>query len=295
LLGLAILWGGSFFFVGVAVLALPPLTIVTLRLGLAAIALHLWSRAAGQRLPAGHLWADFLGMGLLNNVIPFSLIVWGQTQISSGLASILNATTPVFTVLVAHLLTPDEKMTGHRLVGALVGLLGVAVLIGPDALEGAGGTVGAQVACLGAALSYAFAGIFGRRFKRLGVAPLTAAVGQVTMSTVVLLVLALAVDRPWHLPAPGPPVWIAVAALAFFSTALAYVLYFRILATAGATNLLLVTLLIPVMAILLGSLVLGERVDAGQFLGMGLIGLALAAIDGRPLALARPRASRLKS
>jgi drug/metabolite transporter (DMT)-like permease len=122
LLGLAILWGGSFFFVGIAVQALPPLTIVTLRVGLAAIALHLWLRAAGQRLQAGHLWADFLGMGLLNNVIPFSLIVWGQTQISSGLASILNATTPVFTVIVAHLLTPDEKMTGNRLVGALVGL-----------------------------------------------------------------------------------------------------------------------------------------------------------------------------
>jgi drug/metabolite transporter (DMT)-like permease len=289
LLGLAILWGGSFFFVGVAVQALPPLTIVTLRVGLAAIALHLWSRAAGQRVQAGHLWVDFLGMGLLNNVIPFSLIVWGQTQISSGLASILNATTPVFTVIVAHLLTPDEKMTGNRLVGALVGLVGVAVLIGPDALEGVGGNVGAQVACLGAALSYAFAGIFGRRFNRLGVAPLTAAVGQVTMSTVVLLVLALAVDRPWHLPVPGISVWLAVAALAFFSTTLAYVLYFRILATAGATNLLLVTLLIPVTAILLGSLVLGERVDARQFLGMGLIGLALVAIDGRPLAFVTRR------
>jgi drug/metabolite transporter (DMT)-like permease len=153
LLGLAVLWGGSFFFVGIAVQALPPLTIVTVRVGLAAIALHLWSRAAGQRLQTGHLWADFLGMGLLNNVIPFSLIVWGQTQISSGLASILNATTPVFTVIVAHLLTPDEKMTGNRLVGALIGLLGVAVLIGPDALEGAGGNVAAQVACLGAALA----------------------------------------------------------------------------------------------------------------------------------------------
>jgi drug/metabolite transporter (DMT)-like permease len=174
-------------------------------------------------------------------------------------------------------------------------------LIGPDALEGVGGNVGAQVACLGAALSYAFAGIFGRRFKRLGVAPLTAAVGQVTMSTVVLLVLALAVDRPWHLPPPGIPVWTAVAALAFFSTALAYVLYFRILATAGATNLLLVTLLIPVTAIVLGSFVLGERVDARQFLGV-TFALARAGVTrlesraeeanlgGRSLLCAGPRA-----
>ena len=291
LLALALLWGGSFFFVGVAVQTLPPLTIVTLRVGLAAVALHVLRRVVGQRLSTGHLWADFVGMGLLNNVIPFSLIVWGQTHIASGLASILNATTPVFAVVLAHVLTPDEKMTGNRLLGVLVGLVGVAVLIGPDTLTGLGGHVAAQGACLVAALSYALAGIFGRRFKRRGVPPLATAAGQVTASTVVLVPLALAVDRPWQLALPGVEVWTAIVGLALLSTALAYVLYFRILATAGATNLLLVTFLIPVSALLLGSLVLGERLDPKQFLSMVLIGLALTAIDGRPLTLLARRCS----
>jgi drug/metabolite transporter (DMT)-like permease len=285
LLALALVWGGSFFFVEVALRALPPLTIVTLRVGLAAVALHVLLRAVGQRLGRGRLWAHFFGMSLLNNVVPFSLLAWGQTQIPSGLASILNATTPVFTVVVAHLLTPDEKMTRNRLAGVLLGLVGVAVLIGPDALEGLGGNVAAQAACLAAAFSYALAAVFGRRFERLGVPPLATATGQVTASTVVLLPLALVVDRPWRLAMPGVEIWTTVASLALLSTALAYVLYFRILATAGATNLLLVTLLIPVSAILLGSLVLGERLDPVDFLGLALIGLALAAIDGRPLAV----------
>jgi drug/metabolite transporter (DMT)-like permease len=182
-------------------------------------------------------------------------------------------------------------MIGHRLSGVLVGLIGVAVLIGPDSLEGLRGDVAPQAACLAAAFSYALAAIFGRRFKRLDVPPLATATGQVKASTVVLLPLALAVDKPWQLAMPGIEVWTAVAGLALLSTALAYVVYFRILAAAGATNLLLVTLLIPVSAILLGTLVLGERLDARHFFGMALIGLALAAIDGRPLARLARRGS----
>ncbi len=290
LLALSALWGGSFFFVGVAVEELPPLTIVFIRVALASLALLAILRAAGAPMPRSvRVWAAFLGMGALNNVIPFCLIVWGQTQIGSGVASILNATTPLFTVLVAHLATADEKATGGRLVGAVVGFAGVAAIIGPGALGALGGAVAAQLACLAGALSYACAGVFGRRFRKMGVAPMATAAGQVTASALLLLPAVLVVDRPWMLPIPSPATLAALAGLALLSTALAYILYFRILAAAGATNLLLVTFLIPVSAILLGVLVLGESLAPRHFAGMALIGLGLAAIDGRPWRALRRR------
>lgn len=294
LITLSILWGGSFFFVGVAVRALPPFTIVTLRVVFAALVLLAIVRAMGLKMPSDRkLWAAFVGMGILNNVIPFSLIVWGQTYIASSLASILNATTPLFTVIVAHFLTTDEKMNPWRLIGVLIGFFGVVLMIGPDALRGLDANVMAQIAVLAAALAYAFAGVYGRRFRSMGVAPLVTATGQVTASSLLLIPLALAVDRPWTLSMPSPEVWGALIGLAVFSTAVAYILYFRILATAGATNVLLVTFLIPVSAILLGTVFLREHLALEHFVGMGLIGLGLAAIDGRPLQwLGRSTSSR---
>lgn len=287
LIALSILWGGSFFFVGVAVAELPPFTIVLLRVALAAIALHLALRALGVAMPWNRdAWLAFFGMGLLNNAIPFSLIVWGQTQIASGLASILNATTPLFTVLVAHVLTADERLTRARLAGVLLGIAGVVLMIGPAAMGELGRDVLAQLAVLAAALSYACAGVFGRRFKRMAVAPLATAAGQVSASSLLILPLALMVDRPWTMPVPGVTALAAILGLALLSTALAYYLFFRILAAAGAVNLLLVTFLIPVSAILLGCLVLGEVLTLAQLAGMALIGAGLAAIDGRvPTAL----------
>lgn len=283
LVTLSVLWGGSFFFTEVALDALPPFTVVLARVGLAAIALNLLVRAAGLRLPGSPgAWGAFLIMGGLNNLIPFSLIVWGQTQIASGLAAILNATTPLFTVLLAHRLTRDERLSPGRLAGVLLGLAGVVVLIGPGALAGLDAMLAAQLACLGAALSYAFAGIFGRRFH--GQPALVTATGQVSVSAVLILPLALLAERPWTLALPGPEIGAALAGLALLSTALAYVIYFRILAMAGATNLLLVTFLIPVSALVLGVSVLGEPLTIGQLAGMALIGLGLAAIDGRPAA-----------
>ncbi|WP_241109473.1 DMT family transporter [Pseudomonas sp. MPFS] len=282
LLVLSVLWGGSFFFIGIAVKELPPLTIVLLRLCLAALALLAVLRITGLKLPTDRqAWQAFLGMGLLNNLVPFSLIVWGQTHIASSLAAILNATTPLFAVLVAHLLTADEKLTGNKLAGVTVGFIGVAIMIGTDALAGLGEQSGAQLAVLGAALSYALAGIFGRRFKAMGIAPLPSATGQVCASSLLLMPLALLVDRPWTLALPSLPVWAALLGIALLSTALAYVLFFRILASAGATNLMLVTFLIPVSAIVLGALVLGEHLHAKHLLGMTLITLGLVAIDGR--------------
>ncbi len=292
LVALSVLWGGSFFFNGVAVRELPSLTIVLARVGIAALAL--WAVLAVLRVrmpPVPGLWLAFLGMGLLNNVVPFAFFVWGQHHIASGIAAILNATTPLFTVLVAHLLTPDERLTSGKAAGVVVGLVGVVVMLGADLLAGLGVGLAAQAACLAAALSYAFAGVFGRRFRRMGVPPLATATGQVTASTLVMLPLAVAVDQPWMLTPPGLHTWGALLGIGVLSTALAYVLYFRILAAAGATNLLLVTFLIPVSTILLGSLVLGERLESKHFGGMSLIGIGLALIDGRLLGMLRSRAA----
>lgn len=285
---LSILWGGSFFFIGVAVRELPTFTLVLLRVSLAALALWAFVLATGRAIPRNRaVWVAFLGMGLLNNVVPFSLIVWGQHTIASGLASILNATTPLWTVLVAGLWLADEPLSGRKLAGVALGLIGVTVMIGLDALGGVGSQVLPQLAVLLGALSYACAGAYGRRFRRLGVDPIVTAAGQVTASVVLLLPVALLVERPWTLAMPSASTWGAVLGLALLSTALAYGLYFPILARAGATNLLLVTFLIPVSAILLGALVLGERLGPQHALGMALIGAGLAAIDGR-LWSARP-------
>ena len=288
LLLLSLFWGGSFFFVGVAVKELPPLTIVALRVSLAALILLLCAPVLGVVLPRRReILMAFLGMGLLNNAIPFCLIVWGQTQLASGVASILNATTPLFTVLAGHFLSSEDRLTPLRLGGALCGLAGVAAMIGPQLIDGFGGAVLAELAILGAAVSYALASLFGRRFRRMGVDPIATATGQITASSFLLIPIALLIDRPWSLPLPGAATFVAIGAIASLSTALAYILYFRILAGAGATNVVLVTLLAPVSSILLGALFLHEHLEPRHFVGLALIGLGLACIDGRLFRLFR--------
>jgi len=288
LAALAILWSGVFFLTRIALTDMRPFTVVALRLGLGAVTLHAVVRATGAHMPTTpRAWRDFAIMGALNNFIPFCLIAYGQTQIGSGLAAILNATTPLFTVLLAQLWTNDERLTPNRLGGVLLGVAGVAVMIGPGALAGLTSNVLGQLAIIGAAITYACAGIFGRRFRTLP--PMVTATGQVTTGALMVLPLALIVDHPWAQPMPGLAAWAAVSAAALFCTALAYALYFRILATAGATNLLLVTLLMPVGAVWLGMALLHEPLHAAEVAGMALIALGLLAIDGRLLALRRPR------
>jgi drug/metabolite transporter (DMT)-like permease len=287
LLALAVLWGGSFFFVAVALPSLPPLTIVFGRVALAAPVLAVACLAFGLALPRGRAaWIACAGMGLLNNAIPFTLIVLGQRFIPSGLAAVVNAATPVFAVLAAQALTADEKLTPNRLGGALVGLAGVAILVGPAAFDGGRDGEGEALGillCLGACLSYGLTGVWARRVKRAGLAPLPAAAGQCACSTLMLLPLALVFDQPWSLPAPGAGALAALLALGLLSTALAYALFFAILAGAGGTNAMLVTLLVPVTALLLGALVLGEALAARHLLGMAVIAAGLLAIDGRVL------------
>ena len=293
LFALSGLWGGSFFFYKVLVAELPPFTVVLGRVAIAALALNLllWARRDPLRLPLRQ-WGPFLILGLINNVIPFSLIAFGETRIASGEAAILNATTPIFTILTAHFATMDEKLTSARSLGVLFGFLGAAVLIGPVALSSLGQrNLLGDGACLLAAAVYGLGALYGRRFK--GMAPLKIATGQVSAATIILLPLAGLGDRPWMLPMPTAGVWMALFALALLSTALAYLLYFRILAVAGATNIVLVTFLLPASALVLGTVFLDETVTATALAGMALIGLGLAAIDGRPQAAGRRLLRRL--
>jgi drug/metabolite transporter (DMT)-like permease len=227
-------------------------------------------------------------MGLLNNILPFSLTATGIHYIPSGLASILNASTPVFTVVAAHFLTTDDKLSANRIAGVLAGVAGVAVLVGPSAFGGGGGMalVGEMCSIL-ASLAAALGGIYGRRFR--DIPPMTAATCQLTAATVIILPMALIVDRPWTLPAPSFETWIAVFGIALLSTVLAFLLFFRILATAGATNLQLVTFLIPITSIGLGALILHERLSGRAFVGMTVIATGLLLIDGRPLRALRRR------
>jgi drug/metabolite transporter (DMT)-like permease len=283
---LSLLWGGSFLFAKVAVAAVPPLTLVLARVALAALALLVVLRVAGYRLPADRrTWIDFAGMGILNNLIPFGLIFQGQTEIGAGLAAVINGMTPFWTALIARA-AGAEPLPVAKLAGIAIGIVGLAVMIGPAALAGFDASVVAQLAVVGATVSYGCAGVYGRRFRALP--PLVTATGQLSASSLLVLPAALLVDRPWALPVPGLDVAASVLALALVSTALAYILFFRVLASAGATNVMLVTQLVPVSAMLLGVTVLGETVTDRQLIGLALIAAGFACIDGRLLARLRP-------
>ena len=278
LIALSLVWAGTFFFAAIAVVEIPPLTIAFLRVSGAALVLLLALYLMGILMPReGSVWAAFFGMGLFNNAIPFSLIFWAQTELNSGVASILNATMPVFTVIAAHLLTKDEKMTKMRFLGVVLGFLGIVVLIGSPI----SGSIWAHLAILAAGISYALASIFGKRFAQMGVKPMATATGQVICSAIILLPFALILERPWTNASPSFHVIQAMIAMISLSTAFAYFLYFRILSTAGATNVALVTLLIPPFAVLLGILFLNETLTLQQITGMFIITAGLVSIDGR--------------
>ncbi len=282
LLTLALVWGLSFPFAEIALRGLPVLTVVALRVALATVTL--WGVVAMMGIPlprARAAWLSLGVMGIVNNVIPFALIVWGQTAITSGMAAVLIGTTPLFTGFVAGALLPDERLTAPRVLGILFGVGGVAVIVGPSVLDDIGGALWAEFAVIGAALSYAFASVFARSLGRFAVHPVVLSAGQTMAASLVLVPAALLIDRPFSLPAPSVEVWAAVVAFAILGTAVAYILYFAIIARAGATNTMLVTVLIPVVALLSGVVLLGEAVTLRQLAGMALIALGLSVIDGR--------------
>ncbi|MEQ8389610.1 MAG: DMT family transporter [Thalassospira sp.] len=295
LLILSVLWGGSFFFTEIALTDLPPFTLVLCRVTIAS--LILWWVVLLRHIPIPRdpkFWGAIIIMGAFNNLVPFSLIVWGQTHIASGLAAILNATTPLFTIVIAHIATDTEKLNLRKAIGVLIGFAGVVIIIG---LPGSGAADASDSSPLDAPSSLAFlapfaillatfcygcTGVFGKRFG--GMNPILTAAGMTSASSLMLIPLAGFIDKPWELPIPLTDTILAVFGIAALSTALAYILYFAILKRAGASNLLLVTFLIPVSAILLGVGFLGETLLPQHIAGMGVIGVGLAVIDWRLLA-----------
>ncbi|WP_409998966.1 DMT family transporter [Bradyrhizobium sp. SZCCHNRI2007] len=292
LLGLlSLLWSGSFIFNGLALKELPPLTLVMLRIVLAAAILLPLLRLRGLGFPKGFAgWRPFFAVALFNNVVPFCLIVIGQTFITSGLAAVLNATTPLFTIVVMAA-AGEERLSARRAAGLVVGLVGVVILRGGPGLDGSAGGYGFLFG-LGASLSYGIAALLVRRHLAHS-PPLATATFQLSASSVMMLVIAAVVDQPWRLPIPGLQTWLAVIGLAALSTAFAYIVFFQILRRSGATNVMLVTLLIPLTTILLGSLVLGESISLREIGGALVIGSALLVIDGRIFSVIRfsPRPS----
>ena len=283
---LALIWGGAFFFIGVAVRHVQPLTYVWLRLTIAAAGLWAYVQFRGEKLGLPRqVWASIILLAILNNALPFALFGWSQTHIASGLASILNATTPIWGVVVAHFLTHDERMSLRKVAGVLLGFGGVAVMIGPSLLSNIGTSGLAELACVAASLSYALAAVWARRFRKQGISPLSVTTGQLTAGALLMFPVSMIVDRPWTHVFPPLTAWGAIAALALLCTAFGYVLYFRLIATSGATNALLVTLLVPPVAILLGGMFLGETLAPQDFAGLALIAFGLAAIDGRVLGM----------
>ena len=285
LIFLSVIWGGSFLFVAFAVRELPPLTIVFARVIIAALILVPVTVIMGHALPTGAgRWRDYAVMATLNNVLPFTLIVWGQQFITTGLASVLNATVPLWAVLLAHWFA-TERLTTNRIGGVLIGIGGVVVLVGPEALDGNRSGVLGMTAMLGATLCYALSSVWARRFK--GVHPLVSASTQLTCSSALLLPLAFAFDQPWSLGMPSTAAIVSLVGLGVLSTALAYVILFHIMTVSGPSNAMLVTLLIPVSAVLLGHMALAEPLLARHIAGGAVIGVALLVIDGRVIAWIR--------
>ncbi len=289
---LSLLWGGAFLMIALGLRSFPPITLAFLRMALAVPPMLLALKYLGQKLPTdSRSWRQLFILGGLNAAFPFMLFFWGQSHISTGLGSILNATTPLWGVVLAHMFTRDEKATPSRILGVLLGLAGIIVMVGTGALKGMTSGVLAQLACLTATVLYALAAIYGRTLSQSTMTPIVVATGQVFTAAVLILPFMLVVDQPWTLPTARWDAWVGAFGLAIPSTAFAYFLYFRLIDRAGASNAMLVAFIMPVVAIVLGVVVLGEAVSVKEMTGAALIALGLVAIDGRVFAKLAPRRS----
>ncbi len=272
---LSIIWGSSFLFMGILIKELPPLTITALRLSLAALALNLIPKERTLKFP----WRELFILGLTNSTIPYALILWGQVYIASSLASILNSTSPFLTSLLAHFLTEDEKLTKNKVSGVIIGFSGTLLMLGPDALRSDSDLVG-QLMVLSGVLCYSYATVFAKKLYGV-LSPLAIASGQLITAALTSLPLAIILEKPWTLPNPSASAWASLMGLSFISTALAYVIFFEVLGSSGATQVNLVTLLIPVTATLLCTTLLGEVLECRNLLGMVIILTGLSIVDGR--------------
>lgn len=292
LVALAMLWSISFIFIKVGVREIPILTLVLLRVGLAALVLNAVIMLGSRRYPTEPATLGrYAVMGTLNNVLPFILIAYATARIGAGSASILNATTPIFTLVIAHFATRDEKMNTAKVVGILLGVAGVVAMTDADAVIGLGADFVAVLAMLGATFCYGLSAVYGRRFG--GIDPIVSATCQLTASTLILAPFVFVLDKPFAMPLPGLVPTVSVLGLAILSTALAYVIFYALITRAGGMNTMLVTLLIPVGGVFLSWALLDEAFTLDEAAGMLLIGLGLVVIDGRALRqMKRPAAMR---
>ena len=280
MLTLGLIWGGTFFLSEILLLELSPFQIVFHRVSIAALIMVLYLKIKGIALPKdGRTWAALAVMGLLNNAIPFSAIVFGQQYITGGMASILNSTTAFFGVMLSGLILKEEAITAPKFIGVIMGILGVAMIMGFDTLSSLSLTNIGQILIMVSSISYAFAGIWGKfQVKNLGVE--VTATGMLITSSVWMFILSTTVEG---LPFEALSMRSALSILTFaiLCTAVAYLLYFAILNQAGAANLTLVTIIIPPFALILDAVALGEMVSLQEILGFLVISMGLLVISGK--------------
>jgi drug/metabolite transporter (DMT)-like permease len=280
LIVMALLWGPSFLFMKVAVEEIPPVTMIAVRLSLAAIVLYAVLRSQGRTLPKwGPIWKDFTIMGLFSNALPFVLLSWGEQFIDSALAAILIGTTPIFTVILAHLFTADDHLTPAKIVGLTLGFGGLVVLVSPALMAGVEATTWGLLAAVLAAASYGAGIVYGQQRLR-GLPPLVGPTAQVMTAALLLLPLSFLIERPYAIPVPSWTTLGSLLGLALLGTALAYIVYYRTMERTSATVLSTVTYIVPVVATILGVVVLKEQLDWNAYLGFGMILLGVMVVNG---------------
>ncbi|MGH1365655.1 MAG: DMT family transporter [Calditrichia bacterium] len=280
LLFLAALWGPSFLFIKVAVQEFPPITLSTIRVGLGALVLYPIMRWLGNSLPRERqLWRHFAFVGLFNHAIPFALFSWGEIYVDSAIASILNGTTPLFTIIIAHFFTEDDRLNSTKSIGTLIGFIGLMLIVGPAIFEGARTTTLGLIAVTIPAACYGLSIVYTRRYLR-GLPKLVAPTAQLMSGTLWLLPFALLIDQPLSLANPSLAAWGSLIALAVFGTAIAFIVYFHLIETVSATYISMVTYLVPIFGIFLGIVVLNESVGWNGFAGCALIIFGVMVVNG---------------
>lgn len=277
---LAALWGPSFLFIKVAVEDIPPLTLVLGRVAIGATFLLIVLWAGGRRLPRERrLWRHLAVVAMLHNALPWVLLSWGEQYIDSALASILNGTTPIFTIILAHFLVPGDRLTASKMLGVLLGFAGLFLLILPSLADGAQASTWGLIAVTAAAAIYGVAMIYSRNHLR-GLPPLVAPASQLLLATAYMAPPALLFDRPWALPLPSTAALLSLLLLGILGTGLAFIVYYRLLETANPTYISMVTYVIPIFGVILGVIVLGEQLTWYALAGFAFILLGVMVVNG---------------
>jgi drug/metabolite transporter (DMT)-like permease len=276
LLALATLWGASYTFIRIAVATIPPITLIAGRTAIAGLLLLLVMRWRGVRMPSDTAtWKRFLFQACLNSVIPWTMVAWGERTLDAGLATILNSTSPIFTFFLTLAITRHEALTSRKLVGVIAGMAGICLIVGMQALSGFGEQLTAQLLTVAAAICYAGAAIFSRGFK--GLDPMAPAAGSLLCGAAILIPVGLVVEQPWTI-APSTNSLLAMLALAVFSTAAAFVIYFRLIQTLGSVGTTAQAYLRVPIGVALGVLFLGEHLNSTAWIGLGCVVIGVAAM-----------------